>query len=339
MRNLVRPALAATGRWVQTHRPGAGAPARRPGGRAAARDQQRAGRDGRGGPRRGQPGPGTVRGVRRAHRGRPQLAHPAHGHHHDVGGRAGRRLGPAGRGPGPAARGRRPAGASRRRHAGRRGPRPPRPVHPVRLVLRDDRLPHRDLGQHRVRSDRRPDRRAGAGGLPLSQSGQRAHPSRPDQPGLAARRAGCAGDPGAAGPHPPGRAELTLRPGHPDRRGRCGGRGQRRPGGRPGRHPAGHPAPASARLPALLVQPGHRRPGGRGHRPRPGGRRRRGRAEPRRRPAESGPGHHRPGGRQPGLRVVPRHPRGRLGRPDRAQRVSGRPDPVGGDLVRRSGCW
>ncbi len=34
-----------------------------------------------------------------------------------------------------------------------------RPVHAVRVLLGDDRVPDRDLGQHRVRTDRRPDRR------------------------------------------------------------------------------------------------------------------------------------------------------------------------------------
>ena len=35
-----------------------------------------------------------------------------------------------------------------------------RPVHPVRVLLGDDRVSDRDLRQHRVRADRRPDRRA-----------------------------------------------------------------------------------------------------------------------------------------------------------------------------------
>ena len=159
---------------------GAISPARGHRGRAAARDRRRARRDGRGCPGRCQPGAGAVCRLRRADRWGAQLAYPAHGDHDDVCCRAGRGLGAAGRGPGPAAGGGRAARDPGRRRADSRRDRPSWPLYTVRLVLSDDRLPDWNRDQHRVRPDRRPDRRSGAGRFPLGQGHRRAQPSRPD---------------------------------------------------------------------------------------------------------------------------------------------------------------
>ena len=81
---------------------------------------------------------------------------------------------------------------------------------PVRVVLGDDRVPDRDLCQYRLRADRRPDRRDGAGRLPAGEGHRRADP--PGGIDLASLLTGL----GAlailvAGPDPAGRGQRADR--------------------------------------------------------------------------------------------------------------------------------
>ena len=137
--------------------------------------------------------------------------------------------------------------------------------------------------------------------------------------------------------HAPGDVRLGHRADRPDAHLARPQRDRARRGRR--RHPDGHPdaAPADA-LPAHVAEPARRRGGGRDHRARPGHRGGRERPEPGRLAHEPRPGLPGAGDRQHRRRALPRAARRRVGRAERAEHRRRCAQPLGGDLLRRSGC-